>query len=194
VVPPILRDRARLSNRSPRIRTGNHALSRPNPSPGPLGHGNQTRRGRDLAAVLDVYSRRIIGHSIDLSQTTKLVVDAMTMAVVRRDPRNDETVLHSDHGCQYTAMAYGKRLRESDLLGSMGTVGDCYDNAMMESFWGSMQIELLDTCKWRTRGELASAMFEWIECWYKPYRRHSSLGMLSPIAFEELYRTKDATA
>ena len=146
------------------------------------------------AAVMDVYSRRIIGHSIDLRQETRLVVDAMTMAVVRRDPRDDETILHSDHGCQYTAMAYGKRLRESGLLGSMGTVGDCYDNAMMESFWGSMQIELLDTCKWQTRGELASAMFEWIECWYNPYRRHSSLEMLSPIAYEELYRTTHATA
>jgi transposase InsO family protein len=83
------------------------------------------------AAVMAVYSRRIIGQSIDLRQETRLVVDAMTMAVVRRDPRDDETILHSDHGCQYTAMAYGKRLRESGLLGSMGTVGDCYDNAMM---------------------------------------------------------------
>jgi len=146
------------------------------------------------AAVMDVYSRRIIGHSIDLRQEAQLVVDAMIMAVVRRDPRDDETILHSDHGCQYTAMAYGKRLRESGLLGSMGTVGDCYDNAMMESFWGSMQIELLDTCKWQTRGELASAMFEWIECWYNPYRRHSSLKMLSPIAFEKLYWTADSTA
>jgi putative transposase len=146
------------------------------------------------AAVMDVYSRRIIGHSIDLRQETQLVVDAMIMAVVRRDPRDDETILHSDHGCQYTAIAYGKRLRESGLLGSMGTVGDCYDNAMMESFWGSMQIELLDTCKWKTRGELASAMFEWIECWYNPYRRHSSLRMLSPIAFERLYWTTDSTA
>ena len=104
------------------------------------------------AAVMDVYSRRIIGHSIDLRQETRLVVDAMTMAVVRRDPRDDETILHSDHGCQYTAMAYGKRLRESGLLGSMGTVGDCYDNAMMESFWGSMQIELLDMQMANERG------------------------------------------
>jgi putative transposase len=146
------------------------------------------------AAVMDVYSRRIIGHSIDLRQGAQLVVDAMIMAVVRRDPRDDETILHSDHGTQYTAIAYGKRLRESGLLGSMGTVGDCYDNAMMESFWGSMQIELLDTCKWQTRRDLASAMFEWIECWYNPYRRHSSLEMLSPIAYEELYRATNASS
>ena len=156
-------------------------------------HG--TEEGKVYCAdVMDAYSRRIIGHSIDIRQTTPLVVDAMAMAVVRRDPKYDETILHSVHGCLYTSLAYGKRLRESGLLGSLGTVGDCYDNAMMESFWGSMQIELLDTCKWQTRGELASAMFEWIECWYNPYRRHSSIGMLSPVAYEELYRTTDATA
>ena len=84
------------------------------------------------AAVMDAYSRRIIGHSIDLRQRTPLVVDAMAMAVVRRDPKYQETILHSDHGTQYTSLAYGKRLRESGLLGSMGTVGDCYDNAMMQ--------------------------------------------------------------
>jgi len=78
---------------------------------------------------------------------------------------------------QYTSFSYGKRLRDAELLGSMGTVGDCYDNAMMESFWGTMQLELLDINKWSTRAELASAMFEWIECWYNPYRRHSSIGM-----------------
>ncbi|WP_443029639.1 integrase core domain-containing protein [Spirillospora sp. NBC_01491] len=71
----------------------------------------------------------------------------------------------------------------------MGTVGDCFDNAMMESFWGTMQLELLDTKKWSTRAELAAAMFEWIECWYNPFRRHSSIGMLSPVAFEEQHRT-----
>jgi putative transposase len=70
----------------------------------------------------------------------------------------------------------------------MGTVGDCYDNAMMESFWHTMQLELLDTRTWETREELANAIFEWIECWYNPYRRHSSIGMRSPVTFESLYR------
>jgi hypothetical protein len=69
----------------------------------------------------------------------------------------------------------------------MGTVGDCYDNAMMESFWGTLQLEVLDRRKWRTRDELANAIFEWIECWYNPKRRHSSLGMRSPIEFEKLH-------
>jgi putative transposase len=146
------------------------------------------------AAVMDAYSRRIIGHSIDIRQTSVLVVDAMVMAVARRNPPSEKTILHSDHGTQYTSFSYGKRLRDAELLGSMGTVGDCYDNAMMESFWGTMQLELLDINKWPTRAELASAMFEWIECWYNPYRRHSSIGMNSPIAFEELYKPSDATS
>ncbi|MET8335640.1 IS3 family transposase [Streptosporangium canum] len=143
------------------------------------------------AAVMDAYSRRIIGHSIDIRQTSVLVVDAMVMAVARRNPPDKKTILHSDHGTQYTSFSYGKRLRDAGLLGSMGTVGDCYDNAMMESFWGTMQLELLDVNKWSTRAELASAMFEWIECWYNPYRRHSSIGMNSPIAFEELYKPSE---
>ena len=88
---------------------------------------------------------------------------------------------------QYTSWAFGKRLRDAGLLGSMGAVGDCYDNAMMESFWATMQLELLDTRTWKTREELANAIFEWIECWYNPVRRHSGIGMRSPIAFEELH-------
>ena len=75
----------------------------------------------------------------------------------------------------------------------MGTVGDCYDNAMMESFWGTMQLELLDTRTWKTREELANAVFEWIECWYNPYRRHSSIGMRSPVTFEGLYQPSDTS-
>ncbi|TDC57544.1 IS3 family transposase, partial [Actinomadura sp. GC306] len=145
------------------------------------------------AAVLDCFSRRIIGHSIDIRQTTKLVVDAMAAAVARRKPAKDATILHSDHGTQFTSWTFGKRLRDAGLLGSMGTVGDCFDNAMMESFWGSMQLELLDTRKWQTRAELAAAVFEWIECWYNPFRRHSSLGMLSPVDYEERHRTSNTT-
>ncbi|GAA2400440.1 hypothetical protein GCM10010191_04490 [Actinomadura vinacea] len=70
----------------------------------------------------------------------------------------------------------------------MGTVGDCYDNSMMESFWGTMQLELLDVKEWQSRAELAAVMFEWIECWYNLFRRHSSIGMLSPVTFEEQYQ------
>jgi putative transposase len=143
------------------------------------------------AAVMDAYSRRVIGWSIDKRQDTDLVVSALAMAVTRRGPGSNSTVLHSDHGTQYTAWAFGKRLRDAGLLGSMGTIGDCYDNAMMESFWHTMQLELLDTRTWKTREELANAIFEWIECWYNPYRRHSSIGMHSPITFEQHHTPPD---
>ncbi|WP_231647358.1 IS3 family transposase [Planomonospora sphaerica] len=143
------------------------------------------------AAFMDAYSRRIIGWSIDASQNTELVTNALAMAVARRAPEKRSTILHSDHGTQYTSWTFGKRLRDVGLLGSMGTVGDCYDNAMMESLWGTMQLELLDTRIWNTREELANAIFEWIECWYNPYRRHSSIGMYSPATYESLYRPSD---
>ncbi|SEG49180.1 putative transposase [Thermomonospora echinospora] len=143
------------------------------------------------AAILDAYSRRIIGWSIDKRQTSELVVAALAMAVARRNPHNGSTILHSDHGAQYTSLAFGKRLRAAGLLGSMGTIGDCYDNAMMEAFWATMQRELLDAKSWETRDELATAMFEWMECWYNPHRRHSSIGMHSPITYEGLYEPPD---
>ena len=136
------------------------------------------------AAVLDAYSRRIIGWSIAHHMRTELVIDALGMATLRRHPDNGDTIFHSDHGTQYTSWAFGQRLRDAGLLPSMGTVGDCYDNAMMESFWGTLQLEVLDTRIWETRAELANAIFEWIECWYNTERRHSSLGMLSPVDFE----------
>jgi putative transposase len=90
---------------------------------------------------------------------------------------------------QYTSWAFGQRLRAAGLLASMGTVGDCF--AMMESFWGTMQLELLDSKSWQSRDELANAVFEWIECWYNPKRRHSSIEMHSPITFETLQTWSD---
>jgi putative transposase len=147
------------------------------------------------AAVMDAYSRLIVGWSIAGHMRTELVTDALGMAVIRRQPEkrtgDQRTILHSDHGSQYTSWAFGKRLQKADLLASMGTVGDCYDNAMMESFWGTMQLELLDSKPWQTRDELANAIFEWIECWYNPNRRHSSIGMHSPITFETLHTWSD---
>jgi putative transposase len=147
------------------------------------------------AAVMDAYSRLIIGWSIADHMRTELVTDALGMAIIRRQPEkqpdDERTILHSDHGCQYTSWVFGKRLRAAGLLASMGTVGDCYDNAMMESFWGTMQLELLDTKAWQTRDELANAIFEWIECWYNPTRRHSSIGMHSPVTFETLHTRSD---
>jgi len=143
------------------------------------------------AAVMDAYSRLIIGWSIADHMRTELVTDALGMAILRRTPSNDTTILHSDHGSQYTSWAFGQRLRTAGLLASMGTVGDCYDNAMMESFWGTLQLEVLDNKPWKTRDELANAIFEWIECWYNPKRRHSSLGMHSPVTFEALHTGSD---
>ncbi len=145
------------------------------------------------AAVMDAYSRLIVGWSIADHMRTELVTDALGMAILRRKPLNQggRTILHSDHGSQYTSWAFGQRLRQANLLASMGTVGDCYDNAMMESFWGTLQLELLDSRIWSTREELATAVFEWIECWYNPERRHSSIGMHGPLTFETLHTGSD---
>jgi putative transposase len=139
------------------------------------------------AAVLDVYARRVVGYAMADHLRTELVLDALAMAITRRSPHKGSTILHSDHGTQYTSWEFGKRLRKAGLLASMGSVGDCYDNAMMESFWGTLQLEVLDRKKWKTRDELAAAIFQWIECWYNPRRRHSNLGMLSPTEFENLH-------
>jgi putative transposase len=143
------------------------------------------------AAVMDAYSRRIIGYSMADHLRTELVLDALSMAINRRPPARQKTILHSDHGTQYTSWDFGQRLRKSGLLGSMGSIGDCYDNAMMESFWGTLQLEILDRRNWETRDDLANAIFEWIECWYNSKRRHSSLGMRSPIEFEKHHTPSD---
>ncbi len=147
-----------------------------------------TREGKVyLAAVLDVYARRIVGWSIADHLRSELVVDALEMARWRRRPTPGQTVLHSDRGAQYTSWAFGHRLRDAGLLGSMGRVGSAYDNAMMESFFGTLQRELLDRRQWATRKELASAIFEWIEAWYNPHRRHTSIDNLSPVDYERLF-------
>lgn len=147
-----------------------------------------TREGKVYcAAVLDVYSRRIVGWSIADHLRAELVVDALEMARWRRRPPAGQTVVHSDRGSQYTSWAFGHRLRAAGLLGSMGRVGTAADNAMMESFFGTMQLELLDRRRWDTRRQLASAVFEWIEAWYNPRRRHTSIDDLSPIEYERLH-------
>jgi transposase InsO family protein len=144
-----------------------------------------TREGKVYcAAVLDVYSRRIVGWSIADHLRTELVVDALEMARWRRRPPQGQTVVHSDRGSQYTSWAFGHRLRTAGLLGSMGRVASAVDNSMMESFFGTLQLELLDRRSWTTRAELASAIFEWIEGWYNPRRRHTSIGDLSPVDYE----------
>ena len=137
-----------------------------------------------LATVIDAFSRRVVGWSIADHLRAELVVDALQMAIWRRNGREAGTVMHTDHGSQYTSWAFGRRLRAAGILGSMGSVGDALDNAMAESFFGTLQLELLDRRHWETRAELASAIFEYIEAFYNPRRRHSSIGNLSPVEFE----------
>lgn len=140
-----------------------------------------------LAVVIDAWSRRVVGWSIADHLRSELVVDALEMACLRRRP-GDGAVAHSDHGCQYTSWVFGQRLRRAGLMGSMGTIGDALDNAVAESFFASLQCELLDRYPWPTRAGLARAMFSWIESWYNPTRRHSTLDYLSPVDYEAAQR------
>lgn len=135
------------------------------------------------AAVLDAYSRRIVGWAIDSRQDATLVVNALDMAIRNRKPKPGG-IVHADHGVQFTSWVFGEKIRSAGLLPSFGTVGDGYDNAMMESFWSSMQIELLNRRRWKTRVELSTAMFEYIEVFYNRQRRHSALGYVGPIQYE----------
>ena len=137
-------------------------------------------------AVLDVYSRTVVGWSIADHMRSDLVVDALEMARWRRRPEPG-VIVHSDRGSQYTSWVFGHRLRSAGLLGSMGRVASSVDNGMIESFWSTMQRELLDRRTWTTRDELATAIFEWIEGFYNPVRRHSALGYLSPAENETRY-------
>jgi len=134
-------------------------------------------------AVLDVYSRMIVGWSIADHMRAELVVDALQMACWRRRPPPG-TICHSDRGSQYTSWVFGHRLRQAGLLGSMGRVASSVDNTMIESLWSTVQRELLDTQRWYTKVQLSQAIFEWIEAWYNPRRRHTSIGDLSPVAYE----------
>lgn len=138
------------------------------------------------AAVIDAFSRRVVGWSISDRITAEIVVDALEMARWRRRPKPG-TVVHADRGAQYTSWLFGHRLRQAGLLGSMGRVASSVDNALIESFWSTMQRELLDRSSWASRAELSSAMFEWIEGFYNPTRRHTALGNLSPVEFERLH-------
>jgi putative transposase len=135
-----------------------------------------------LAVVLDVWSRRIVGWSMRTDLKTEGVLDALNMALSQRRPQ--AVVHHSDHGCQYTSYSFGKRCREMGVMPSMGSVGDAYDNAMAESFFATLERELLNRRRFKAQTEARMAVFEWIEGWYNPHRRHSSLGRISPINFE----------
>jgi putative transposase len=145
-----------------------------------------TREGKVYCCVvLDAHSRRVVGWSIDSHQASSLVTNALSMAISNRTPPAG-TVIHSDHGTQFTSWAFGERVRQAGLVPSMGTVGDAFDNAVIEAFWARLQTELLNRKKWKTRIELSSALFEYLEIFYNRNRRHSSLGMLTPIEYEKV--------
>ena len=137
-----------------------------------------------LAVVVDAWSRRVVGWSIADHIRAELVADAVQMATWQRQPPPNQVIAHSDHGGQYTSWLFGNRLRDAGLLGSMGSIGDCFDNSVAEAFFSSLQRELLDPHDWTTRDQLATAIFEWIECWYNPHRRHSYNNGLSPLDYE----------
>lgn len=153
-----------------------------------------TREGKlYCCVVLDAYSRTVVGWSIDSQQAASLVMSALGMAVNRRKPK-DGSIIHSDRGTQFTSWAFSDRVKQAGLALSMGRVGDAYDNAMMEAFWGRMQTELLNRKHWRTRLELANSIFEYLEIFHNRKRRHSSLGMLTPNEYETLYHQQQKAA
>jgi putative transposase len=141
-----------------------------------------------LAIVLDVWSRRIVGWAIGEQMTADLVLAALNMALQRRRPRN--VIHHSDQGSQYTSIAFGERCKKMGVRPSMGTVGDAYDNAMAESFFATLECELIDRRKWETKTDARLALFTYIEGWYNPRRRHSALGHTSPATFEHRHPEK----
>jgi putative transposase len=131
-----------------------------------------------LAVVLDTFSRRIVGWAMATHLRTALVLEALNMAIGQRRPA--AVIHHSDQGSQYTALAFGQRCEAAGVRPSMGSVGDCFDNAMCESFFATLECELLDRHHFKTQIEARMAIFEFIEGWYNPRRRHSAIGYLSP--------------
>jgi putative transposase len=140
-----------------------------------------------LAVVLDAFSRKIVGWAMATHLRTELVLEALNLALWQRRPVG--VIHHSDQGTQYTSIAFGMRCREAGVRPSMGSVGDCFDNAMCESFFATLECELLDRRRFKTQAEARMAVFEFIEGWYNPHRRHSALGYRSPINYERTHRS-----
>lgn len=138
-----------------------------------------------LAVVLDVFSRRVVGWAMANHLKTELILAALDMAVARRRPQ--DVIHHSDQGCQYTSIAFGARCREAGVRPSMGSVGDCFDNAMAEAFFATFECELLAKYRFRSQSQAIPIVFEFLEGWYNTQRRHSALGYLSPLEFEKRY-------
>ena len=135
-----------------------------------------------LAVVLDVFSRRIVGWSMSTSLHAEVVLEALDMALRQRKPV--DVVHHSDQGSQYTSIAFGKRCKEAGVRPSMGSVGDAYDNAMCESFFSTLECELLMRHRFKSPSEARPVVFEYVEGWYNRQRRHSALDYVSPVVYE----------
>jgi putative transposase len=185
------RRRGGLTRRDPAATPAPDLVQRRFAPPGPdqLWVADLTQQRTDqgwlyLAVVLDAFSRRVVGWSMADHLRTELVLDALEMAISQRQPPPG-LVCHSDHGCQYTSFAYGRRLHASGLVASMGTVGDALDNAVAESFFATLECELLDRYPWPTRAGLRTAIFDFIEVFYNRQRRHSTLDYASPVSYEQ---------
>jgi putative transposase len=140
-----------------------------------------------LSVVLDVFSRRIVGWSMADHLRTELVLDALDMAIEARRP-DAGLIHHSDRGCQYTSFAFGRRCRDAGIVPSVGRVGSAYDNAMAESFFATLETELIDRCRFRNRSDARLHVFRFIEGFYNTKRRHSGLNYDSPIDYERRYQ------
>ena len=138
-----------------------------------------------LAAVMDCYSRRIVGWAMRPTLEAELVVGALEMAVSRRKPAAG-LVHHSDQGSQYVSLRFGERCREAGIHRSMGSKGDCFDNAVSESFFATLEKDLLRRRSFATRQEAQTALFDYIETFYNPIRLHSTLGYVSPVEYERM--------
>ncbi len=139
-----------------------------------------------LAVVIDVFSRRVVGWAMASHMRASLVVDALEMALAQRKPR--EAIHHSDQGAQYTSLAFSERCRDAGIATSMGSVGDRYDNAMAESFFATLECELIERRRsLRDHAEARQAIFQFIEGWYNPHRRHSGIGHQSPLNYERRF-------
>jgi putative transposase len=145
-----------------------------------------------LAVVLDAWSRKVVGWSMANHLRAELVLDALEMAIGQRRP--DGVIHHSDQGSQYTSLAFGKRCKEAGVRPSMGSVGDAYDNAMCESFFATLECELLERRRFASQAEAKMACFNFIEGWYNPARLHSALGYRSPMAYEHAMEVQPTEA
>jgi putative transposase len=138
-----------------------------------------------LAVVVDAWSRKVVGWAMATHLQTALVMDALHMAIQQRHP--EDVIHHSDQGSQYTSLAFGQRCRDAGVRPSMGSVGDCFDNALCESFFATLECELLDRNTFHNQPEARQAVFQFIEGWYNPHRRHSAIDYLSPNRYEALH-------